>query len=197
MNDAVLSNLREPADAHVRADDRSRANSSALPDDYERADARVSGNHRPFFYSGERMHTGWRVPWIRKKLNGAGERQIRVACAQYGEVSAVSCIASNDSGGACLFELDDVLGIREERELPGLSVLERCHAGNLDCTVPFQTALETVGNLLQLHVDTALRWKKLSRCSSRRVAATACTLDSRTTGSRVRSFRNSANGALG
>ena len=196
MNDAVVTDLRETADAHVGTDDGTGADSSAAPDEHERPDARVRGDDGFFFDAREMMHAGRRVPWIGEELDRPRERQIGIPGPQHRQMRAVSRLARDDRGRVRLFELRDVLGIREERELPGLCVLERCHAGDLDRAVAFEAATKTVGNLLQFHVETALRWKKLSRCSRRRASAMAWTRDSRAPGSSVSTRRSSVSGAL-
>ncbi len=62
---------------------------------------------------------------------------------------------------------------------------------------PSSGAREPRGNVAQLHVDTALRSKKLTRCSSLNVSWTACTRGSRTPGATASSRRSSLSGALG
>ena len=89
------------------------------------------------------------------------------------------------------------MGLAKNVRSPGPGILDGRDPGDVDVAVPLERAVEAGGQIAQLHVDTAVRSKKLARCSSCSVAATAWTRGSRCSGSSVSDPRSSVSGALG
>ena len=181
------------------AADRSRAD--------ERWCARRSARPRRRTQTRRRWHR--RRPWRPPRPARAGARPAAGrqpsantpsarANARYGSAArsdragnAGDCRRGNHRRCARVPERVGVFGVGEERQVARAGILDGRDPRDLDVAVPLERAVEAGGQIAQLHVDTAVRSKKVTRCSSRKVAATAWTRGSRCSGSSPSTRRSS------
>ena len=167
VDDAVVANLRKASDRHVRVHDGACADPRALGHRRERDRMLASGAIvAPGSTYARRCTTaGGR----HSSANSATAR----ANVRYGSSARSTAHGSvGDPGAAmtadaCVFRSSSrYLRLEKKVRSPAAACVERGDAGDLDVAVALESTGEPRGNVAQLHVDTALRSKKLTRCSS-------------------------------
>ena len=174
-----------------------RTDPGTLGDEREWTDARAGRDDRAWLDMRARMDPRGGAPPVREHPDRAGEGQVRMGGADDRARQPRGRRRRNHRRGARAAGRLRVFRVRQERQIAGAGLFDRRDPRDLDVAVPLEGALEARGQLAQLHADTAVRSKKVTRCSSRRVAATAWRRGSRSCGSSVSICRSSLNGALG
>ena len=170
MDDAVLANLRKASDRDVRMHDGSCADPRALGHRREGADAGIGRDRGAGLDVREAVHARRRTPLVGEQRDRAGERQVRIVGAKHRAGSVGDSRRGNDGRRLRLPQPFQVLAVGEEGQVAGRRMVERGDTVDFDVAVPLERTGEPGGNVAQLHVDTALRSKKLTRCSSLRIS---------------------------
>ena len=136
----------------------------------ERENAGIGRNRGTGLDVCEAVHDCRRTPLVGEQRDRACERQVRIVGAKHRAGSIGDPGRGNDGRRLRLPQPFQVLAVGEEGQVAGRRLIERGDTVDLDVAVPLERTGEPGGNVAQLHVDTALRSKKLTRCSSLKIS---------------------------
>ena len=150
----------------------------------------------------------------REEFHGPREGEVRIRRCAASRTARLGALADDDRRRRVARRCARVLGIDEERQIAGPALLDAGHAVDLDLAVALEAAPEALCQFCERQMTAvyrtrrphepahaprhgvAVRWKKLARCSSRSVDATACTRSARASGASAIIVRSDESGAL-